>query len=188
MHSSLPSASLCFSRQTEGGRSMSFVKQPIVQYDRLVMHKTLWFSTEHTHTQSRVMDIESNGKFLLCSKQVVLSCGFRRCHQHTQMSVCQFVTDTETVCLQCAEKTMDNSNCGSLPPMHMFVRVSTCSLWLCAAADTTATSPHQLFWLLVACFVPQIPECGRNIFCQCLRVDDWCHWSYAQHRYDDQEL
>ncbi len=74
------------------------------------------------------MEVETNGKFLLCSKQVVLSCGFRRCHQYTEMSVCLFVTDIQTIHLQCAGKTMDNSKCVSPPSIayiHMCIYMLT---------------------------------------------------------------
>lgn len=48
----LPPLRFCLSTQIQGGRSVVFVKQPIVRYDRKVMHKALRFSTEtHAHSE-----------------------------------------------------------------------------------------------------------------------------------------
>lgn len=116
-HTFLPSFCSCLSTQTRGGRTVGcgFWKATYCSVrlagdaqDSVVLHR-------HTHANN-LMEVKTNGKFLLCTKQVMLPCGFRCCHQYTETSASQFAVGAQTIHLQCAKKkTIANSTSVHMP-------------------------------------------------------------------------
>lgn len=113
-HTHAHTSCFCLSTQTRGGRSVGFVKQPIVQYDMLVMQKKLRFSTL-THSETNP------------SSAINKSCGPAVPTAVTstpKTSACHFVTDTQSMSSVCRADKRWQSVC-----LRPSMRVPTCSLY-----------------------------------------------------------
>lgn len=150
----LPPLRFCLSTQIQGGRSVVFVKQPIVRYDRKVMHKALRFSTE-THAHSEQL---KSRRLVNSSSAVNKSC----CPAVTSAvtSTQWYVSLLFSHCLLCILKMhcLYSIDKGSVP----LVRVSTCkrlSRLLQWASVGEAASWQRLI------------ETTAQFYCMCVKTD-----------------